>query len=325
MEPLKAEIEAAVRAVLEPRCLYWKNDSGARELEQLPQEAQRGLRRGARERQRRSSGSDVHSAAGGGAEDRLVLRSGRQPRTACALCRAGRAGAGCLLLRGRLGGERSASGRRARALRGFLAARARVRRRQRERNGVAIEALRGDAFDVLKDARASTGERFDIVILDPPAFIKRKKDIPQGQAAYRKLNQLAMGVLANEGLLVSCSCSYHLARAGAAGGHPGGRAPRRPLRAGARQRRPVRRSPGPPGDPRNPLPQGLLLPRDARCRLNFAPHAYLSWFRPDRLQLGPVKVHWYGIMYLLGFAAAWWLGRVRAARPGSTWKPQRRR
>jgi 23S rRNA (cytosine1962-C5)-methyltransferase len=56
----------------------------------------------------------------------------------------------------------------------------------------------------------SQGRRFDVVVLDPPAFIKRKKDIPQGQAAYRKLNQLALEVLADEGLLVSCSCSYHL-------------------------------------------------------------------------------------------------------------------
>ncbi len=49
-----------------------------------------------------------------------------------------------------------------------------------------------------------------MVVLDPPAFIKRKKDIPRGQAAYRKLNQLAMGLIAEDGLLVSCSCSYHL-------------------------------------------------------------------------------------------------------------------
>ena len=33
-----------------------------------------------------------------------------------------------------------------------------------------------------------------------------------------------------------------------------------------------------------------------------------------------LKVHWYGIMYLVAFAAAWWLGRVRARKPGSTWK-----
>ncbi|HEY1491992.1 MAG TPA: prolipoprotein diacylglyceryl transferase family protein, partial [Steroidobacteraceae bacterium] len=42
-------------------------------------------------------------------------------------------------------------------------------------------------------------------------------------------------------------------------------------------------------------------------------------FNPIAFELGPVKVHWYGIMYLLGFAGAWWLARRRAARPGSTW------
>ena len=35
--------------------------------------------------------------------------------------------------------------------------------------------------------------------------------------------------------------------------------------------------------------------------------------------IGPLRVHWYGIMYLIGFVAAWWLARYRARRPGSTW------
>src|SRR5687767_10439735 len=43
-------------------------------------------------------------------------------------------------------------------------------------------------------------------------------------------------------------------------------------------------------------------------------------FDPIAFQVGPLKVHWYGIMYLIGFAAAWWLARRRAAQPGSTWK-----
>jgi len=43
-------------------------------------------------------------------------------------------------------------------------------------------------------------------------------------------------------------------------------------------------------------------------------------FSPIAFQIGPVKVHWYGIMYLLGFITAWWLARVRAKRIGSTWK-----
>ena len=42
---------------------------------------------------------------------------------------------------------------------------------------------------------------------------------------------------------------------------------------------------------------------------------------PVAVRLGPLSVHWYGIMYLVGFAAAWWLARRRAAQPGSSWKP----
>lgn len=40
---------------------------------------------------------------------------------------------------------------------------------------------------------------------------------------------------------------------------------------------------------------------------------------PVALAVGPVRIHWYGIMYVIGFAVAWWLGRRQAARPGSTW------
>ena len=43
-------------------------------------------------------------------------------------------------------------------------------------------------------------------------------------------------------------------------------------------------------------------------------------FDPIAIALGPVKIHWYGISYLVAFAVAWWLGRHRAGRPGSTWK-----
>jgi phosphatidylglycerol:prolipoprotein diacylglycerol transferase len=43
---------------------------------------------------------------------------------------------------------------------------------------------------------------------------------------------------------------------------------------------------------------------------------------PIALHLGPLKIHWYGIMYVVGFAAAWWLGRRQAKRPGSTWKAE---
>jgi 23S rRNA (cytosine1962-C5)-methyltransferase len=78
-----------------------------------------------------------------------------------------------------------------------------------ERNGVKLATLKGDAFDEL-EALAKKGAQFDVVVIDPPAFAKRKKDLPKALAAYKRLNQLALRVLAGEGILVSCSCSHHV-------------------------------------------------------------------------------------------------------------------
>ena len=72
-----------------------------------------------------------------------------------------------------------------------------------------MRAERADAFDCLKAARERR-EHYDVVILDPPAFVKRKKDLKEGALAYRRLNELAMQVLAHDGILVTCSCSYHM-------------------------------------------------------------------------------------------------------------------
>jgi 23S rRNA (cytosine1962-C5)-methyltransferase len=73
-----------------------------------------------------------------------------------------------------------------------------------------FHALQGDAFQQLKTL-AQTNERFDIVLLDPPAFIKRRNDKKEGLRAYQRINELAMKVLHNDGLFVTSSCSLHLA------------------------------------------------------------------------------------------------------------------
>lgn len=72
-----------------------------------------------------------------------------------------------------------------------------------------ITTLREDSFSALRDLRQA-GERFDIVLVDPPAFVKKKKDLKEGSLAYRRINEAAMGVLSKDGLLVSSSCSYHM-------------------------------------------------------------------------------------------------------------------
>jgi 23S rRNA (cytosine1962-C5)-methyltransferase len=77
------------------------------------------------------------------------------------------------------------------------------------RNGAKLTTRKGDAFDTLEEF-AQQGAQFDVVIIDPPAFAKRRKDVPKALAAYKRLNQLAMAVAADEGVLVSCSCSSHV-------------------------------------------------------------------------------------------------------------------
>ncbi|WP_192870764.1 class I SAM-dependent rRNA methyltransferase [Agaribacterium haliotis] len=72
------------------------------------------------------------------------------------------------------------------------------------------ELLHGKAVDQLK-ALIEAGRKFDIVVLDPPAFIKRKKDLKNGSAAYRHINELAMRLVEAGGILISASCSMHLA------------------------------------------------------------------------------------------------------------------
>ncbi|MEO0971634.1 MAG: class I SAM-dependent rRNA methyltransferase [Pseudomonadota bacterium] len=76
-------------------------------------------------------------------------------------------------------------------------------------NGVSIGTRQGDAAQVLKDL-ANEGQRYEVIIVDPPALIPRRKDVEAGTRAYWQLNELAMRLLADDGLLVSCSCSHHL-------------------------------------------------------------------------------------------------------------------
>jgi 23S rRNA (cytosine1962-C5)-methyltransferase len=82
-----------------------------------------------------------------------------------------------------------------------------------ELNNVAekCSGIEGSAFDVLKDLQ-ERGEKFDTIILDPPAFIPRRKDVKAGEQAYRRINELAMRLLNRDGFLISASCSLHLAR-----------------------------------------------------------------------------------------------------------------
>ena len=210
MEALKADVETAVQEVLRPGGLFWKNDTGARDLEHLTPSTEVAFGSVPDELRILESGLSFRAPLAEGQKtgwfydqtanrQRLVrlLPPGARVLDVCSYV-------GAWAVTALRNGASSARCVDSSQLSLDFA------QRNAAENAVTIETMREDAFDALKALHAQ-GARFDVVILDPPAFIKRKKDIPQGQAAYRKLNQLALDLIDGDGLLVSCSCSYHLA------------------------------------------------------------------------------------------------------------------
>jgi 23S rRNA (cytosine1962-C5)-methyltransferase len=75
-------------------------------------------------------------------------------------------------------------------------------------NGMDVETLEADCFDFIRESN----ERHDVVVLDPPALTKSKKELPQARKAYVTLNQNAMRLTKPGGILLTASCSHHLTR-----------------------------------------------------------------------------------------------------------------
>lgn len=83
--------------------------------------------------------------------------------------------------------------------------------RNAERNGFASRArfLEANAFDVLKDLDRRR-ERFDLIILDPPAFTKNRQSVPAARRGYKEINLRALRLASPDAIVVTSSCSYHL-------------------------------------------------------------------------------------------------------------------
>ncbi|HTU65226.1 MAG TPA: class I SAM-dependent rRNA methyltransferase [Steroidobacteraceae bacterium] len=204
IDRLQAAVTDAVLKVTNAKSVVWKNDSGARELEGLEKSVDAPAEVAVRE-----LGIDYVAPLADGQKTgwfydqaanrerlRRYLPAGARVLDVCSYV-------GAWAISALKGGAASAT-----CVDASATALDYVTRNARA-NGVEITTLKDDAFDALKSLQEQ-GARFDAVILDPPAFAKRKKDAPQAQAAYRRLNQLAMPLIDRDGLLVSCSCSYHM-------------------------------------------------------------------------------------------------------------------
>jgi 23S rRNA (cytosine1962-C5)-methyltransferase len=209
MERLKSVIQQALQQVLDCKALLFKNDSAAREMEGLPSYVEAAT----------ADFEELGSVVEDGLKFRAPLAQGQktgwffdQAANRRALPKYVRKGARVLDVFSYVGawGVRAAhSGAREVLCVDSSAAALDLAVSNAEDNGKKVVAVRGDAFDVLEEMGKS-GARFDLVVVDPPAFAKRKKEQPKALAAYKRLNQLAMRVLADDGILVSCSCSHHV-------------------------------------------------------------------------------------------------------------------
>ena len=214
MERLKDAITEAVLKVLKPRQLWWKNDASIRSMENLPEYADLG--HGAAVDAPlivREAGLEFECDPVGGQKTGWFYDQRGNRDNLRALVKGKRV----LDMFSYLGGW----GIRAAAFGASEvvcvdasqpAVDAIGRNARRNGFGDTVSAVRADAFDYLKALREQR-ERFDVVILDPPAFVKRKKDLAEGRVAYRRLNELGMQVLERDGILITCSCSYHMPRA----------------------------------------------------------------------------------------------------------------
>jgi 23S rRNA (cytosine1962-C5)-methyltransferase len=213
MERLKDAIAEAVVKVLKPRQLWWKNDASIRALENLPSYADLGYGEYGEAPIVREGGLTFELDPVGGQKTGWFYDQ-RENRAALARFVAGKRVLDMFSYLGAWGLRAAAAGAGEVVCVDASQSAVDAIGRNAERNGLAdrVRALRADAFDHLKALREAR-ERFDIVILDPPAFVKRKKDFAEGRLAYRRLNELGMQALAKDGVLVTCSCSYHMPRA----------------------------------------------------------------------------------------------------------------
>lgn len=212
MERVKDDILAALHKVIRPAVVVWRNDSPVREMEGLP--------------------AYVASAGGEAPETVMIEENGarfqaplltgqktgwffdqRDNRQRSLKYLRGQRVLDLFSYVGAWGIQAAVQGARDVLCVDTSAKALEYARQNAVLNGVAdrVTIRQGDAFATLKALRGDR-ERFGAVILDPPAFIKRKKDLKEGLLAYRRLNEMAMQVLEKDGLLITCSCSQHLSR-----------------------------------------------------------------------------------------------------------------
>lgn len=213
MERMKDAIAAALVKVVKPAAIVWKNDVGVRAMEGLPSYADIGYGELSAPVVAREGGLDFRIDPIGGQKTGWFYDQ-RSNRDQLAAYVRGKRVLDVFSYLGAWGLRAAAAGASAVVCVDASASAVETIVYNAAHNGLAerVRAVKADAFEYLKSLREAH-EHFDVVILDPPAFVKRKKDFAEGRLAYRRINEMAMQILAKDGILITASCSYHMSRA----------------------------------------------------------------------------------------------------------------
>ena len=213
MERMKDDITAAIVKVIKPAAIVWKNDASVRTMEGLPNYADIGYGELSKPVIAREGGLEFRIDPIGGQKTGWFYDQ-RSNRDQLAAYVRGKRVLDVFSYLGAWGLRAAAGGASEVVCVDASASAIEAVEDNAARNGLAdrVGAVKADAFDHLKSLRDAR-EHFDVVILDPPAFVKRKKDFAEGRLAYRRINEMAMQILAKDGILITASCSYHMPRA----------------------------------------------------------------------------------------------------------------
>jgi 23S rRNA (cytosine1962-C5)-methyltransferase len=199
-------VVAALSDLLHPRGILARNDPRTRSLEGLEQRVEVLA----------GEVPDVVTVTEAGVEYDVDLRRGQ--KTGLFLDQRENRIAAAAYARGRLldcftynGGFALVLGRLAQETIAFDASEEAIERVRRNaaRNRVAVDARVGNVFDELRGLER-LGERFDTIVLDPPAFAKNKAAVAKARAGYKEINLRALKLLNPGGALITCSCSYNV-------------------------------------------------------------------------------------------------------------------
>lgn len=212
MERLRGEIIDALTELVQPRGMVFKNDLPGRELE--------GLARGVEvvagtvpdEAETEENGCRFVFPLAGGQKTGWFFDM-RETRAMAATLAGGRRVLDVFSYAGGLGIACAHAGAAEVLCLDASATALAYAAKSAELSGVAdrVRTMETDALAGLKELRAQ-GRRFDLVSVDPPAFVKRRKDMEKGLAAYRTVNRLALELVDDGGFFIACSCSQHVGR-----------------------------------------------------------------------------------------------------------------